>query len=160
MLGAGLVVLLAAGIVGCGSDETASGPRFDEIDVSEPFAAELRDLVIAQAPGDLDPQADDRISPGLFAEVEAMIAAYTDPVRRKEFVDDALADWDDMVILMGGDPGERGGQELTDERIAAIRVDLENGWEDLPLDTFLQLPAIVDLAEQVSDDAVLFSSGS
>lgn len=155
MLSVGIAVLLLAGAAGCGSDEAASGPRFDEVDVSQPRAAELRDLIVERQPGDLDPQGEDRIDPVLFAEIEAVIAVYVDPDLRKPIVDEALDDWERTEILMGGDPGERGGQELNVERIATIRADLENGWEDLPLDTFLQLPAVIRLAEQASGDAVL-----
>lgn len=160
VLGVGLAVLLLAGTVGCGSDDAASGPRVDEIDVSQPRAAELRDLIIEAQPGDLEPRGEDRIDPALFAEIEAVIAFYVDPNLRKGIVDDAVADWERTEILMGGNPGERGGQELNDERIAAILADLENGWEDLPLDTYLQLPAVIRLAEQASDDAALLAADS
>ena len=152
MLSVGIAVLLLAGAAGCGSDEAASGPRFDEIDVSQPQAAELRDLLIEQQDGDLAPKGEDRIEPALFATITTVIFVYVRASLRRAVVDQALDEWEETEILLGGDTGERGGQELNDERIAEIRADLENGWEDLPLDTFLDLPAIVTLYEQLPQD--------
>lgn len=87
-----------------------------------------------------------------------VVILWADPDINAQVVQTALADWEDTKILLGGDPGERGGQELNDARIEEIHralIEARDNGGHLNPDAFVDLPQIVDLIEEVSDETTL-----
>lgn len=92
-----------------------------------------------------------------------IVVLYDDPAISAQVVDNALADWEDTAIALGGDLDDvrnqgGGGQRTSAAEVERIRrelLDAQRNGTPIPADIFMQMPQIQDLVNQLEDELIL-----
>lgn len=143
----GLAILAVLILGGCQTAQP-TGPVYGDIQATDPGDVMIRDRFFDTGfRADRDYSAEDPVEPRLFAVVEVLQSLYADEMIRAGFVQQALANEDTVRSLIEG-------QGLTADRSDQIFAALNQGAQDLPVDVFLDLPAVVDLVNDLDDRLV------